>query len=251
MLGLSLALLSSALAPPVARAGKGWRPKVAVARDYARSRSGSISFAIKDRDNRLLGYRRRRVVPAASVFKAMILAAYLRRPSVRDRELTDEEKSRLGAMIRWSDNDSATILLDRMGHGAIRRLARNAKMKRFKLVRPWGLSDIDAAEQARFFFRFDRYVPGRHERYARWLLSHIVRSQQWGIAKVRLEKWKKFFKSGWATGTGRVSHQVTWIQKGRKRIAIAVMTEYSPSHAYSIETLRGVMGRLLRGLPGR
>jgi hypothetical protein len=136
-----------------------------------------------------------------------------------------------------------------MGHAPVWRLARYAKMRRFKLVRPWGLSHINAADQVRFFFRYDRYVPERHERYARWLLAHVVRSQRWGIGKVRLDGWKKFFKSGWATGTGRVSHQVAWIQKNGRRISLAVMTEYSPSHAYSKRTLRGVMSRLLRGLP--
>lgn len=243
---LALSIAGTGLVPPAAAE---WRPRVDAARDYAEGRSGSISFAIKAGGQHLAGYRRRRVVPAASVFKAMILAAYLRQSSVKDRSLTDEEKSHLGAMIRRSDNDSATVLLNRMGHWPIRRLARDAHMRRFKLVRPWGLSHINAVDQVRFFFRFNRYVPIRHRSYARWLLAHVVPSQRWGIAKVPLEGWKKFFKSGWATGTGRVSHQVAWIQKDGRRIALAVMTEYSPSHAYSKRTLRGVMARLLRGLP--
>lgn len=248
-LTLCATLLLMVVPPAPAGAAGRWRPKVGSARQYAKSREGSISFAIKDGGKRFFGYRERRVVPAASVFKAMILAAYLRRSSVRDRELTDEERSHLGAMIRRSDDESATILLDRMGHGPVWRLARAANMRRFKLVRPWGNSHINAADQTRFFFRFDRYVPKKHERYARWLLSHVVRSQRWGIARVELAGWKRFFKSGWATGTGRVSHQVAWIKKEGDRVALAVMTEYSPSHRYSKRTLRGVMARLLRGLP--
>ena len=239
----------SLVAPQPLAAGEGWKPKVGLARRYAERRQGSISFAIKDAPDRFFGYHVRRVVPAASVFKVMILAAYLRRTSVRDRSLSDEERSRLSAMIRWSDNDSATILLDRMRHRAIHRLARDAHMRDFRLVRPWGLSHISAADQVRFFFNFHRYVPARHEGYARWLLHHIVRSQRWGITDVELNGWKRFFKSGWATGTGRVSHQIAWIQKNGERIALAVMTEYSPSHEYSKRTLKGVMGRLLKGLP--
>jgi beta-lactamase class A len=242
-------LVLTLAAPPVS--GEAWRPRVRLAREYAQSRQGSVSFAIKDGHKRFFAYRAKRVVPAASVFKAMILAAYLRRPSVRHRELSEEERDRMGAMIRWSDNSSATILLDRMGHGPVWRLARAANMHRFRLVRPWGLSHIDAAAQVRFFFKYDSYIPERHERYARWLLSHVVPSQRWGIGEVRLDNWKRFFKSGWATGTGRVSHQVTWIEKGERKVAIAVMTEYSPDHAYSTRTLRGVMSRLLRGMPDR
>ena len=247
VLVVSLAL--TGLAPQPSGAGEEWKPKVGLAKRYAERREGSISFAIKDAPDRFFGHHVRRVVPAASVFKAMILAAYLRRTSVRSRGLTDEERSRLSAMIRWSDNDSATILLDRMGHRAIHRLARDAHMKDFQLVRPWGLSHVSAGDQVRFFFRFHRYVPARHEEYARWLLHHIVRSQRWGITDVELDGWKRFFKSGWATGTGRVSHQVAWIQKDGDRVAIAVMTEYSPSHEYSKRTLQGVMHRLLKGLP--
>jgi hypothetical protein len=246
---LACAVVIALLTPGSVAAGGGWKPKVGLAKRYAQSRAGSISFAVKDDPDRFFGYHVRRVVPAASVFKAMILAAYLRRTSVRSRPLSEEEKSRLAAMIRWSDNDSATILLDRMGHRAIHRLARDAHMRDFQLVRPWGLSKISAGDQVRFFFRFHRYVPARHEDRARWLLHHIVRSQRWGITKVDLQGWKKFFKSGWATGTGRVSHQVAWIQKNGERVAIAVMTEYSPSHAYSKRTLKGVMRRLLKGLP--
>jgi len=246
---LAGALLLAAAAP--LSGAERWRPRVGLARSYAESREGSISFAIKDGGKRFFGHRVRRVVPAASVFKAMILAAYVRRGAVRDRDLTDEEKHRLSAMIRRSDNDSATILLDRMGHGPVWRLARAANMRRFRLVRPWGLSHINAADQVRFFYRFNRYVPDRHQGYARWLLSHVVRSQHWGITDVPLDGWKRFFKSGWATGTGRVSHQVTWIKKNDRRVAIAVMTEYSPDHAYSTQTIKGVMNRLLRGMPGR
>jgi hypothetical protein len=234
---------------PQPLAAEKWRPKVGLARRYAEGRQGSVSFAIKDAPGRFFGHHVRRVVPAASVFKVMILAAYLRRSAVRSRNLTDEERAKLGAMIRWSDNDSATILLDRMGHNAIHRLARDAHMRDFRLVRPWGLSHISARDQVRFFFHFHRYVPARHEPYARWLLRHIVRSQRWGITEVELPGWKRFFKSGWATGTGRVSHQIAWIQKDGVRVALAVMTEYSPSHGYSKRTLKGVMRRLLKGLP--
>lgn len=245
---LLVVLLALVTAAPL-EAGERWRPRVGLARRYAEAREGSVSFAIKDGGRRFFSYRRRKVVPAASVFKAMILAAYLRSGPVRKRDLTDEERGKLGPMIRWSDNDSATILLNRMGHRPVRRLARDANMRHFKLVRPWGLSHITAADQVRFFFRFNRYIPERHERYARWLLSHVVPRQRWGIGKLELDGWKRFFKSGWATGTGRVSHQVAWIRNGKRKVAIAVMTEYSPSHPYSKRTLRGVMARLLRGLP--
>jgi hypothetical protein len=157
----------------------------------------------------------------------------------------------LAPMIKRSDNDTASRIRDIVGHRRIRRLARKADMEEFRVVRPWGLSQIRAVDQADFMYRLERYIPKRHERYARYLLAHIVPRQRWGIGRLELGEWKLFFKSGWGSGTGRWSHQVAWIERGDERISFAVLTEHSPSHLYSIRTLRGIFRRLLRGLPGR
>src|SRR5688500_9424686 len=102
--GLVAAVLVLTAAP--LSAGEGWRPHMRRAIRYAEGREGSISFAIKDKRGRFYGYRQRRTVPSASVFKAMMLAAYLRHPSVRDRRLRGWERDLMRAMIRWSDNDA-------------------------------------------------------------------------------------------------------------------------------------------------
>ena len=230
-------------------AGRGWKPGMDSAIAYANSRSGSISFSVKSPAGRLFAYRGHRVVPAASVFKAMLLVTYLRQGSVRDRRLNDDDRSLLAPMIRRSDNSAATAVANRVGSRRIYRLAHDARMRHFHYTRPWGASSIDATEQARFFFHLERYIPHRHEDYARYLLSHIVRSQRWGIARVHRPDWKLYFKSGWGSGTGAVSHQVAFLEQGEMRIAVAIMTTNSPSHEYSTETLRGIAKRLLRDLP--
>lgn len=230
-------------------AGQSWPPRIERAAEYAEERQGSISFAVVGEQGKMYGYRRRRVVPAASVIKAMFLVAYLRQPSVRDRALRDGDRALLGPMIRRSDNTAATRVADQVGAERMRRLGRIARMHRFTYTRPWGLSGITAADQARFLFRLERYIPRRHEDYARYLLSHIVERQRWGIGRVDLGRWKLFFKGGWGSGTGRVDHQVAFLQqRDGRRIAVAIMTEYSPSHAYGKRTLRGVARRLLRNL---
>jgi len=216
---------------------------------YSSTRSGAISFAVKTPSGRLHAYRGHRVVPAASVFKVMLMVGYLRQGDVRDRKLNDSDRSLLEPMIKRSDNSAASRIADQLGPRRIYRLARDAKMKHFRYTRPWGLSSIDATEQARFMFHLERYLPRRHEDYARYLLSHIVKSQRWGIAKVRRPDWKLYFKSGWGSGTGAVSHQVAFLTHDGLRIAVAIMIESSPSHAYSTETLRGIATRLLRELP--
>jgi hypothetical protein len=227
-----------------------WRQRMRNAIGYAGTRSGSISFAVVDEQRRFHGYRARTDVAAASVLKVMFMAAYLRRASVRDRSLTDRDRSLLGPMIKRSDNTAASRVRDIVGRRGMRRLARAAGMERFRFVySPWGLSQVNAREQSRFMSTLGRYIPNRHERYARYLLSHIVESQRWGIGEVNRPRWRYFFKGGWGSGTGAVCHQVAFIRRDRLKISYAVMITNSPSHSYGTETLRGIFRRLMRDLP--
>jgi hypothetical protein len=195
-------------------------------------------------------------VPSASVVKAMLLVAYMRRPEVRRRPLRPGERALLGPMIRRSDNASASQVCNIVGTGGLARLAGRARMRNFRPTRPWGLSSIDVADQTRFFLHIDRLVPHRHRRYAMRLLRTIVPAQRWGIAKARPRGWALYFKGGWGSGTGWADHQVALLRRGRRRLAVAILITSSPSHAYGNETLRGVAARLLHGLgphrvPGR
>ena len=243
-LALSVALLL-ATAPTALGQPRSWSERKAAAIDYVQQRSGSESFAFVDRRGVLWGYRKWRIAPSASLLKAMLLVAYLRRADVRSRALTDYERSLLGPMIRRSDNYTAGVVLGRVGERRLNMLARRVPMRHFRLRSPWGLSEVTAGDQARFFYRVDRYVPVRHRRYARWLLSSIIASQRWGIPPERPPGWKIFFKGGWGSGTGRVTHQSALLQNGTQRISISVLTEWNPSHRYGTRTIRGVAARLL------
>jgi hypothetical protein len=153
-------------------------------------------------------------------------------------------------MIRRSDNAAAGRVLALVGPARLRDLAKRAGMQRFTPVTGiWGLSRIDAADQARYFLRIDALVAGRHRAYAMRLLRTITPAQRWGIARVRPAGWRLYFKGGWGSGTGWVDHQVALLTRGDERVAVAVLTHLDGSHAYGKETLRGIAARLLRGLP--
>jgi hypothetical protein len=149
-------------------------------------------------------------------------------------------------MIRRSDNDAAEVILSRVGGRRLNHLARRANMVHFRFHPAWGHSEITAGDQARFFFRIDRYVPRRHRAYALRLLATIVPSQRWGIPQVVPDGWRIFFKGGWRTATGRITHQVALLRNGRTRLAIAVLSVWNPSHEYGTHTIRGIAARLLR-----
>lgn len=246
---VALVLCAGAAAPaPAVAADVHWRSNVRAAATYAQQRQGTVAFAVRT-PSRAYGRHARWRYHSASVVKAMLLVSYLSRRDVRARPLRLGERRLLSPMIRRSDNDAANAIVRRVGAGGLRALARRAHMRRFTpVLGVWGLSEIDAEDQARFFLRIDRLLPSRHRAYAMRLLGSVVSRQRWGIARVPLSGWELFFKGGWGSGTGLVDHQVALLRRPRDRVSVAILTRGNPSHAYAKRTLEGVARRLTRGL---
>jgi hypothetical protein len=243
--------LALAAAAPAAHAvpPAGWEPAVDAARAYAQQRQGVISFHVRTERGRW-SFDADRTVPSASVIKAMLMVAYLQQPGVRDRDLTAADRALLDPMIRRSGNIAATRVRDIVGNAALERLARGAHMTRFAVHPVWGLSRISARDQTRLWLRFESFLPARHRAYAMGLLATIIPRQRWGFGRLTYPAgWELYFKGGWGSGTGLVEHQVALLRRGEERVAIAILTTGSPSHAYGKQTLKGLAARLLRGLP--
>ena len=254
MKGCAAALVAAAVllaAAPHAAAvpPAGWSPDAGAARAYALGRAGEVSFHVRTERGRW-SLDADRTMPSASVIKAMLMVAYLNRPAVRDRELTAADHRLLDPMIRRSDNVAATRVRDIVGEPALHRLARRAGMTRFSTHPVWGLSRITARDQTRLWLGFESFVAARHREAAMALLRDIVPGQRWGFGRLSLPAgWQLYFKGGWGSGTGLVDHQVALLRRGEERVAVAILTTGSPSHAYGKQTLRGVAERLLRDLP--
>ncbi len=221
---------------------------MASAARYANARGGIESFAVIDPESRMHAFRPALVAPSASLMKAMLLVAYLNQPSVRARALTAREHSLLAPMIRWSDNETAIGVYALVGRVGLRSVGRAARMRRLATDGALFDTGITAADQARFFARIDRLTPARHRAYALRLLASVVRSQRWGIPPVVPDGWRIFFKGGWGLGTGRVTSQVALVERGERRVSLAILTRRNPDHAYGTETIRGIAARLVRGL---
>ncbi len=250
-----MVLVTATVAPGLAVAGRGTaqRSQAAVraltstagiraAQRFARSRQGFVAFAVLDQDNRLRGLSRTEHFNSASVVKAMMMVAILRR--AEGRRVTDAERALLKPMITRSDNDAASAIYIKIGDPGLNAVARVAGMRKFKPSSVWGNSQITAADQVRFFIQIDKLVPPAHHRYARKLLSSIIGPQRWGIPPIAKSKGlKTFFKGGWRACC---VHQVALIQRGRSRIALAVLTRNAPSMEYSHETIARIAKRVLR-----
>jgi Beta-lactamase enzyme family len=212
---------------------------VRAARRYALARDGHVAFAELGADGRIRGVRTTEHYPSASVVKAMLLVAALRRAGTRP--LTTAERALLDPMIRVSDNEAAETVFGSVGHGGLLAVARVAGMRGFSVGALFD-AQLTAADQVRFFVRIDRLVPRVHRAYARALLSGIVPGQSWGIAPVaRARRFRVFFKGGWRT---RITHQAALLERDGQRMALAVLTR-SPSMGYGEASIAGVASRVL------
>jgi beta-lactamase class A len=246
IVALVLPLAAPAAAP--AAPPPHWKPHVAAARAYAAGRAGDVSFAVRT-ERRAWSWRGTTTYRSASVVKAMLLVAYLRRADVRGRALRSHERGLLDPMVRRSDNSAATAIHARVGLLGLSALARRVGMRQFAPHPVWGGSTITADDQARLFLRIDRLVPRRHRAYAMGLLRGVIPAQRWGIAAAVPRGWRIAFKGGWGRGvTRQVDHQAALLTHRGRRVSLAVLTADNPSAGYGAATQEGVARRLLRGL---
>jgi hypothetical protein len=230
-----------------------WRPRVEAASKFAASRAGRTSFVI-DVGWRSWGIGSRVKARMASTIKAMLMVAYLRKSTVRNRGLRAFERGLISPMITVSDNFAANVVASMVGTDGIRRLARVAGLEDFEYSTIWGTSTTTTADQARFMRALPNLLPDLHRDWALGLLTRIEGYQRWGVPKVRPAGWKLFFKGGWgiSDGTlgGTVNHQIALLRRSGVRIGLAIFTQGNPWTSYGEKTLREVARRLLKGLPG-
>jgi D-alanyl-D-alanine dipeptidase len=221
---------------------------IRAARAYV-GRRGHASFAVIDSRGRLHGFGARRRYVSGSIVKVMLLVAYLRRLDGRMPRPADQEL--LHTMIVLSGNKVASILQRRLGGDALWEVARDAGMRDFSVGASWGSALISAADQARFFRRFDRMIPAGTRDYARELMSSIDTRQRWGFPRPALDLgYEAFFKLGWrGTAAGRLVHAVGMFERDGERVSLAVLTDGNPSHEYGTDTVRGVAERVFRTRP--
>lgn len=250
-----LALMAVAAGPPAAAAkgkkpqgGGSWQARVADAAAFARGRAGSVSFAVVDERRRWHGFGANAAYSSASLVKAMLLTAYLNQGGVRGRRLHPADRRLLGPMIRVSDNDAAAAVYERIGSGALARLAGRAGMTNFETNPVWGGCQVTARDQARFFYRLRSLLPKRHRSYALGLLARIVAAQRWGIPRVSPPGWRVHFKGGWyLDDDGWRVHQAALLRQGERRLSLAVLSSGAPTFEDGAATVEGVAARLLRG----
>jgi Beta-lactamase enzyme family len=223
--------------------------------EFAASR-GDVSFAVIDDSIGLRGYDPNRQFSSASVSKALLLAAELRRLDREGLPLDEETKALLDPMVTYSDNRAADAVYAQVGDGGLEEVARRAGMTNFEATPGfWGGDQVTAADLARFFFRLEANLPGPHRAYAKGLLARITPVERWGIPQAVGHGWSVWFKGGWRPAgqedtSGAVTHQAALlVHRGGERVALAVLTDEAPGDSTGFGAIEGVTERLLAKPP--
>jgi Beta-lactamase enzyme family len=230
---------------------------VRAAQRYAAS-WGDVSFAVIDIRGGLRGYETERTYSSASASKVLLLAAELRRLKQEGDPLDAATRSLLEPMISYSDNGAAGGVYARVGDAGMEEVARRAGMRDFD-VDPgfWGGAQLTAADLARFYWRLERNLVGRHRDYGMSLLANITGAQRWGIPAAAGGGWRVWFKGGWRPSgqegtTGPVTHQGALLaHRSGQRLALAVLSNEPPGEGGGFEVIEGVAERLLDSPPRR
>ncbi|MCW8220911.1 MULTISPECIES: serine hydrolase [Streptomyces] len=138
----------------------------------------------------------------ASIVKVDILAALLLRAQDEGRQLDDAELAYADAMIRRSDNTSATELLTAVG-GAEGLDTANERLglRETDAVHAWGLTQTTAADQVRLLeavFGTDSALTAASRSYLAELMGRVEADQQWGVSAAGTA-WA--LKNGWLRRT--------------------------------------------------
>ena len=208
---------------------------------WASHRDSKVGVAVVDSRGELHGWHEHVRFTGASLVKAMLLVAYLRKyPHAAGLDVTATK------MIEESDNASAFAIQEAVGMSGVKKVARLAKMQDFEAAGTWIDSKVSAADQARFFFDYLSYVPASRRAFARKLLNGITPMQRWGIpAAAGPDGWTPYFKSGWLEMDNVLMVQAAWVEKGGVTWSAAVMTDRNPTKSYGWDTQKGFAGLLL------
>jgi hypothetical protein len=209
---------------------------------WAAGRSGQVAVGVVDTNGIATGYHEHETFQAASLAKAIILVAYLRSHRLPDPAL-DAVATK---MIEESDNASANTMFAVVGSKGMLEAAKLAGMNDYKQGAGWIDTRVSAADEARLFSSYEKYLPAARRGFARKLLSGITRMQRWGIpAAAGPAGWKPYFKGGWLGLDNRLMVQAAWLEKGSRSWAVAVMSDDNPNRSYGWDTQKGVTGLLL------
>jgi hypothetical protein len=216
------------------------RAQLGPARAFASRRLGLVSFAVVDTSGDLRCHRCRRRNLSGGLLNAMLLAAHLERFGAERRLPVAADRALVEPMTRVHDDHATDSIYARVGDAGHYRRGRWAGMRDFGMWGYWANAQAPVADQVHLFARLRRLVP----------LSSLLRSQSRGTRQVARRRWRTYLKGGWwEASSGQLVHQAALLGRRGRSMAVAVLSDGSPSRDYATATVRGIAERLLGGRP--
>jgi len=221
-------------------------------------RTDTVAFTVRDPVSGVsCALHPARHFDSASVVKAVVLAAVLRRAQEQRRELSARETADLRAMITYSDNDAATALWADLGPT---RFAAFLALAGMTATVPggdgyWGLTQITAADEMRLLdVLTDRQdvLSARWKAYALGLMAEVVPEQRWGAPYGTPAGVTAHNKNGWlprATRGWRV-HSLGIFTGAGRNYRMVVLTDDNRSMDYGVDTIQRVALAVNRDIGG-
>ena len=211
-------------------------------------RSSTVGIYVSDSKSGVIcSYNGSRHFDSASVVKATIMGALLRRAQEQHRGLTSWESSTLHRMITESDNTAATNLWNSVGRTRFKAYLKLAGMT---TTVPgsggyWGLTQIDARDEVKLLNTFDdnhSVLSAKWRAYALKLMSEVIPSQRWGVPYGAPKGSLVSNKNGWlprATRAWRV-HSIGAVTGDGRDYQTAVLSDRDPTMQYGITTIERI-----------
>jgi Beta-lactamase enzyme family len=217
------------------------------AQRIAAARTGIVSFAVIGPGGKTVKFEPDRQFQSASISKAMLLVAELRRLRREDAPLDEATRTLLEQMITLSDNDAADAIFDRVGDPGLNEVAAISGMTGFEgNAAHWSNVKVTARGLATFMSELDQLLDLPHGEAASKMLRSVTPAQRWGIPPAAPEGAVVRLKGGWRPSeAGQLVLQAARVDDGNQSYSLAVLTDGNPSMAYGVETIRLIAAELL------
>ena len=221
-----------------------------------RRRSSVVSLKVDDPVNHVIcDYHQDRQYYSASVVKATILAALLRKLIAEHRYLSSAQQTLAREMITESSNSAASRLWAEVGRPSLQHFLKLAKMKQTVLGPGgyWGLTLITAHDEILLLnlLTSKNSVLDRPSRsYELALMAHVIPSQRWGVPAGAPADLTVHVKNGWLPYPGKDWHinSIGSFSGHHRNYMIVVLTAENPSMTYGVNTVQGIAEVINRDL---
>ena len=211
-------------------------------------RSSVVSLKVDDPvDHVICDYHQDRQYYSASVVKATILAALLRKLIEEHRYLSSAQQALAREMITESSNSAASRLWAEVGRRSLQHFLKLAKMKQTVLGPGgyWGLTLITAHDEIVLLnlLTSKNSVLDRASRsYELSLMAQVIPSQRWGVPAGAPADLTVHVKNGWLPYPGQDWHinSIGSFSGHHRNYMIVVLTAGNPSMTYGVNTVQGI-----------